>query len=51
MTVTAKIFWPDHLEIIRAADFEELCAVLGKHLEIHFRMAPIKVEFSMESVR
>jgi hypothetical protein len=51
MTCIAKIFWPDHLEIVRAPSFEELGTIIGKHLEIHFRMSPLKIEFSVESRR
>lgn len=47
MKFVAKIFWPDYLETFTETSFEALGLAIGKHLEEHFRMAPLNIEFSI----
>jgi len=45
MKFTAKIFWPDCLETITETSFEALGLAVGKHLEEHYRLEPVRIEF------
>lgn len=47
MKFIAKIFWPDCMETFTETSFEALGTAIGKHLEEHYRLAPVKIEFSM----
>lgn len=47
MTYIAKIFFPDHMVTLTETSFAALGAAVGQHLEEHFRLNPIKVEFNV----
>lgn len=47
ITHVGKIFWPDRLDIYAANSFEALGRLIGQALDADFRLAPVKVEFSI----